>query len=171
MSQLKIETLFKYLKVTDWEGEEVYFPFYHQGPCPPPGTRWQKLDPVDLGFYTGNHFPKTQMFMVGKPGLGYYERIMYVAFREKVLLEKFISEVKTNFHPCRDDFELVDAILSFIRKFPECCSSEAFELQKEILRKRGNSEFSRFDFYDRSHIYINVVSKSEASYKVHNLGG
>jgi hypothetical protein len=169
MSQLKIETFFKYLKVTDFWGEEVYFPFYHQGPCPPPGTRWQKFDPVDLGFGTGNHFPHTQMFVVGKPGWSHAQN-MYVAFREKVLLEKFISEVKTNFHPCRDDFELVDAILSFIRKFPECCSSEAFELQKEILRKRRNSEFSRFDFYDRSHIYINIVSKSEASYKVHNLG-
>jgi hypothetical protein len=172
MSQLKIETLFKYLKVTDFWGEEVYFPFYHHGPCPPPGARarWQKFDPVDLGFFTDNHSPKAQMFKVGKPELGYYGPNMHVAFREKVLLEKFISEVKTNFHPCRDDFELVDAILSFIRMFPECCSSEAFELQKEILRKRRNSEFSRFDFYDRSHIYINIVSKSEASYKVHNLG-
>jgi hypothetical protein len=170
MSQLKIKTLFKYLKVTDWGGEEVYFPFYHRGPCPPPGTRCQNFDPIDLGFFTENHSPKAQMFKVGKPELGYHEQIMYVAFREKVLLEKFISGVKTNFHPCRDDFVLVDAILSFIIKFPECCSSEAFELQKEILRKRGNSEFSRFDFYDRSHIYINIVSKSEASYKVHNLG-
>jgi len=170
MSQLKIETLFKYLTITDFWGGEVYFPFYHQGPCPPPGTRWQNFDPVDLGFFTENYSPKAQMFKVGKPDMGYYEPNMYVAFREKSLLEKFISEVKTNFHPCRDDFELVDAILSFIRKFPECCSSEAFELQKEILRKRGNSEFSRFDFYDRSHIYINIVSKSEASYKVYNLG-
>jgi hypothetical protein len=168
MSQLKIETLFKYLKVTDFWGEEVYFPLYHQGPYPPPGTRWQNFNLIDLGFHTGNHFPHTQMFVVGKPDG--HEQNMYVAFREKVLLEKFISGVKTNFHPCRDDFELVDAILSFIRMFPECCSSEAFELQKEILRKRKNSEFSRFDFYDRSHIYINIVSKSEASYKVHNLG-
>ena len=146
MPQLKIETLFKYLKVTDFWGEEVYFPLYHHGPYPPRKTRWQKFDPVDLGFFTDNHSPEAQMFKVGKPDMSYYEQIMYVAFREKVLLEKFISEVKTNFHPCRDDFELVEAILSLIGRFPECCSPEAFELQKEILRKRGNSEFSRFDF-------------------------
>jgi hypothetical protein len=162
MSQLKIETLFKYLKVTDFWGEEVYFPFYHQGPYPPPGARarWQKFDPIDLGFGTGNHFPHTQMFIVGKPDMGHAQN-MYVAFREKVLLEKFISEVKTNFHPCRDDFELVDAILSFIRKFPECCSSEALESLRESLRKMQNTGNDR---------YFSKVCKSEASYKVHNLG-
>jgi hypothetical protein len=160
MSQLKIETLFKYLKVTDWWGEEVYFPFYHRGPCPPPGTRWQNFDPVDLGFGTGNHFPHTQMFVVGKPGWSHAQN-MYVAFREKVLLEKFISGVKTNFHPCRYDFELVDAILFLIRRLPECCSSEALELQREFWRKRQNTEHDR---------YFSKVLKFEASYKVHDMG-
>jgi len=161
MSQLKIETLFKYLKVTDFWGEEVYFPFYHHGPRPPSGTRWQKFDPVDLGFFTENYSPKAQRFKVGEPELGYYEPNMYVAFREKVLLEKFISEVKTNFHPCRDDFELVDAILFLIKRLPQCCSSEALELEKEFLQKRQNTENDR---------YFSKVCKSEASYKVHNLG-
>jgi hypothetical protein len=160
MSQLKIETLFKYLKVTDFWGEEVYFPFYHHGPCPPPGTRWQNFDPIDLGFGTGNHFPHTQMFVVGKPGWSHAQN-MYVAFRETVLLEKFISEVKTNFHPYRDDFELVDAILFLIRRLPECCSSEALESLRESLRKMQNTENDR---------YFSKVCKSEASYKVHNLG-
>ena len=149
MSQLKLEVLYKSLTVTDFWGKEVYFPFYHE-------NRPSRPQDIGLGFNTGNHFPKSQMFKVGHPGNNGYS--MYVAFREKKnQLEKFIFTVKAHNHLSPCDWELVGAIQSLMRLLPRCSSSEEIELQN----KRRCTEYDR---------WVNPVTKSGASYKVHRLG-